>query len=766
MQIRGAVMTTNGTVSPPQALGVKVGSIPQELKAVSRWVGWKWSLRDEKWTKPPVDPKTGGSASTTEPNTWATFERARAYTERHHLPGLGIIPPAGMTVLDLDHCRDPGSGEIAAWALEIVDKLSIYWEVSPSGTGLTGLVWAKKPEGRCRKDGFGMYAGGGGRYVTITGHRIPQSAEHIPELQDYIDRLHAAMFPPSEPTPPVTATGHVELQDAELLERMFSWQNGSAIRRLWEGETSAHGGDDSAADLALLSHLRFATGGEPDRMERMFARSALGQRSKWRERPDYRQRSIEVVLTSGGDVYTPESPHTNGHGAVAAAEVSSPGRRPLTQRGNAERLIDIHGENLRWAPAWGWLHFDGSRWARVDDAVIEHLEGEVVRHIYREAAEETDSERRKALAAWAPRSETQAQIAAMVHLARGYVLALPDDFDRNPMLFNVADVTINLATGKPQPHARADMITKLAPVTFDLEARCPLWEKFLDRIFWGNPDAVSYLQDVSGYTLSGLTREQIALILWGLGLNGKTTLLETLLLLFGDYGAKASFDTFLSSDRDGPRNDLAGLVEARLVVAVESEAGRRLNETLLKEITGGDTVKARFLHKEFFSYKPHFQLWLGTNNLPTVREQTHALWRRLRLVRFGEVIPEEERDPDLPGKLSDELPGILNWALEGCLRYLEHGLHTPLTVLEATSSYQSDEDPLDEFLSTCCTMQPDASTLASNLYAGYKTWAETAGVKPKGSSWFGRLLTQKGIDLARTGRQRFYLGIRLGGDRK
>ena len=275
-----SIVTRGSAISTPQALAVKIDFIPQELKAVPHWVGWKWSLRAGKWTKPPVDSKIGGPASTADPSTWASFDDAHAYAKRHELPGFGIVLPDGMTVLDLDHCREIGSGALDSWAQDIVDTLPDNREVSPSGTGLRALVWAQKPEVRCRKDCFEIYAGGGGRYVTIAGHRLPQSAQNIPASQDAINLLHAAMFPPTAPVRSLAEQTQVRLDDAELLDRMFSWQTGSAIRCFWEGDTSVHGGDDSAADLALLNHLRFATGGDPGRMERMFTESALGQRSK------------------------------------------------------------------------------------------------------------------------------------------------------------------------------------------------------------------------------------------------------------------------------------------------------------------------------------------------------------------------------------------------------------------------------------------------------------------------------------------------------
>ena len=214
---------------------------------------------------------------------------------------------------------------------------------------------------------------------------------------------------------------------------------------------------------------------------------------------------------------------SNGHhpSVELPEEISRPGHRPTTQRGNAERLVDSHGHELRWVAAWGWLRYRDGRWQGVHDADVEHLAGEVVRGIYGEAAQEPDSERRKSLAAWAPRSESQGQITAMVQLARGFVLAKPEDFDRQLTLFNVANGTIDLTTGELLLHNPDDMLAKMSPVVFYPEATCPQWMRFLERVLLRNPDIIPYLQQMVGYSMTGLTTEQVLLLLWGLGANGK-----------------------------------------------------------------------------------------------------------------------------------------------------------------------------------------------------------------------------------------------------
>jgi len=438
---------------------------------------------------------------------------------------------------------------------------------------------------------------------------------------------------------------------------------------------------------------------------------------------------------------------------------------PLTQLGNSERLVDALGHVLSYSPELGWLMYDGTRWRHVEDEEVEHLAKAVVRSIHHEAGNEDDSERRSSISKWARISEAKANTTAMVSLAEGAVFARLNCFDQHSNLFNVANGTLDLNTQTLRPHDPQDLLTVVSPVEFVPEATCPTWDKFLKRIFRSHPDIPAYLQAVVGYSLTASTKEQMVVFLYGLGENGKTTFVETVMELFGvtEYCSKVSAETFLSSGRTnaGPQPELASLKGARLVTATESEAGRFLNETLIKEITGGDTITARMLYRNPFSFQPEFQIFVATNNRPVIREQTHALWRRIRLVPFVETITAEEKNPDLGEHLrAEEMPGILNWALEGYRIYCEDGLITPQAVIDETEAYQSDEDPLGDFLAATCVLDAEATIPLSALNHVYKGWCETNGQRAKDVRWLGRMLTQKGYQ--RTARTRESRGDIIG----
>lgn len=306
--------------------------------------------------------------------------------------------------------------------------------------------------------------------------------------------------------------------------------------------------------------------------------------------------------------------------------------------------------------------------------------------------------------------------------------------------------TVDLRTGELRPHRREDLITRLAPVEYDPDAEAPLWEAFLRRIMDGNEDLIRFLQRAVGYSLTGDTSEQCFFLLYGTGANGKSTFLEAIRAMLGDYAQQADFGTFLVQNRDGPRNDVARLVGARFVSAVEVESGRRLSETLVKQLTGNDRVVARFLYREHFEFVPTFKLWLAANHKPVIRGADHAIWRRIKLIPFQVTIPPEDRDRQLAARLRAELPGVLAWAVRGCLEWQQYGLGEPPEVTEATNEYRAEMDPLGPFFGERCVLHPNARAYAGELYAGYAAWCEQAGERPMSQREFGLRLQERGFE--------------------
>ncbi|MHB9023141.1 MAG: phage/plasmid primase, P4 family [Armatimonadota bacterium] len=445
---------------------------------------------------------------------------------------------------------------------------------------------------------------------------------------------------------------------------------------------------------------------------------------------------------------------------------------PPTDLGNAERLVAAHGHELRYnVSAEAWLRWTGQTWQQDETGDIHRLAAGVVRGIGAEAEQLPGKEERRELFRHALRSESEGRLGAMIHLAR-YREGIPvaaTDLDWAAHLLAVNNGTLDLRTGRLHPHDPADLITKLAPVTYDKEATCPRWEQFLREVFLDDAALIAYVQRLAGYLLTGETSEQAVFLLVGKGANGKSVLVETLRSLLGDYAKDTPFSTFLER-RETNTADLAALVGARMVTASEGEGQQSFNESLLKRLSGGDPVTCRYLYKAFFSYTPTYKVLIATNEVPRLHAQNLAMRRRVKLLPFRQTFyaPEDGktplRDDTLRGKLRLELSGILNWALRGCLQWQDNGLQPPPIVLEGTNDLFQSFDPLADFLDEKCMRGPQEQIEVGTLWKVYVDWCETNERQPafKQVQWFSHNLTQRdGIEMKRQHGGRKLTGLGL-----
>jgi len=411
---------------------------------------------------------------------------------------------------------------------------------------------------------------------------------------------------------------------------------------------------------------------------------------------------------------------------VRPCKPTPPGKFMRTELGNAERLVAVHGADLRWCDQRGkWLVWTGQRWSEdLERDVVRRAQG-VVRSIYAEAAAEEDEEERKNLGKHAAKSETSAAHKAMLEHAKALLPVRLDELDADPWVLNVENGTIDLRTGKLRDHQREDSIVKLAPVTYDPDADAPRWRRFLDEIMDGNAELMGYLQRLFGMCLSGDVTEHVFPIFYGEGCNGKNTLLDTMLALLGDYAQKAPASLLMTRRSEEHPTEIADLFGKRLVVASETEEGKRLRVQLMKELTGDRYLKARFIRQDYFQFERIFKMILMTNNKPIVREQTVAVWRRVKLVPFNVTIPDGKQDKRLGEKLHAESPGILAWAVRGCLDWQHRGgLEEPEVVRVATGDYKAEEDPLHAWLADRTERGQVAWCKSSELWDSYETWAK------------------------------------------
>jgi putative DNA primase/helicase len=393
--------------------------------------------------------------------------------------------------------------------------------------------------------------------------------------------------------------------------------------------------------------------------------------------------------------------------------------------------------------------WDDNRWRWDDTEAVVASAQETVEAMVSDAVTEDSHQQPLSSARHAISSGARARIDAMLYLARPHLSVRVNDLDSDLMLFNVANGTLDLRTFKLESHTPSALITKLSPVVYDPVAVCLHWLRFLEEITCGDTEIVEYLQRAVGRSLTGGTLEHALFMLCGSGCNGKTTFIEALRNVFGDYARAADFSTFMQQRSSAaPRNDLAMLCGARLVTATESDDGNHLAESFVKQITGGDTVTARFLYGEHLEFDPHFKLWLSANHKPNIRGTDDGIWRRIRLIPFTVRIADDKIDHSLPDKLKAESPGILAWAVNG-LRNVTVGLNEPDCIRNATAEYRQDEDGIGRFIQARCSMANSARVAARTLYSAFRTWAAKNAESVVDERKFNKSMTERGIKSTR-----------------
>lgn len=425
---------------------------------------------------------------------------------------------------------------------------------------------------------------------------------------------------------------------------------------------------------------------------------------------------------------------------------------PNTDLGNAERLAFRHGADLRYCHAWkGWLIWDGTRWKSDDSGEIFRRITETVRSIYAEASESPTKETRRAVASWAKSSESRRAISAMEGLAQnltGMSVAI-EQLDSDDYLLNCQNGTVDLRTGKLEPACREHLITKMAPTVYDPQASAELWDRFVCELMLDRLSLVEYLQRSVGYSLTANITEKVIFICHGGGNNGKTTFLETLKAALGDYAGQVLIESLMvqkNSTGNSPSPDIADLRGLRFVTSSESEDGSRLAEGKVKYLTGMNRIKARRLHENGWEFRPTWKLWMDCNHLPSIRGSDKAIWNRIRRIPFEMSLDPDQVDQDLPAKLKLELPGVLRWAVEGCIAWSTSRLGAPAEVAVATDLYHSQMDVIGRFLEDCTEPGlPSNEVKARTLYRLYCRWCSSIGEFAISERIFGERLVEHGI---------------------
>lgn len=421
----------------------------------------------------------------------------------------------------------------------------------------------------------------------------------------------------------------------------------------------------------------------------------------------------------------------------------------------ADLLVELSEGNHRFIIPWGeWYAWNGRVWESDNlETAIQEIAKKVHRRLLHELRHAHSDEHYKALIKLSNRARSHAGIRAMIALARSHpkIVTSYDQLDRHHLLLTLANGTIDLTTSELMPHTREHLLTKHTGVDYTPDATCPRWLRFLTEVL-PDPEVREYLQRWAGYCLTGLTVEHVMQLLIGSGANGKSVLLSVLRQLMGEYARPMRSDVLMVQQTAQHPQEVAVLFGSRLVTSSEIEAGSRLHEPRVKELTGGDAISTRRLYQNEWTFTPTHKFMLAANHLPSIRGGDEGIWRRLRVVRFEVTIDEGSRDPHLTEQLYSEMPGILQWALEGLARWRQGGLGLPLAVDLATAEYRSTQDVLARFFADRgYRLEPGATTRAEVLHTDFQRWcaSQTPPINPPQTRAWGAMLAEKGLRSSR-----------------
>ncbi len=447
----------------------------------------------------------------------------------------------------------------------------------------------------------------------------------------------------------------------------------------------------------------------------------------------------------------------------------------LTDLGNAERFVAASMADLRYCKERkGWYSWTGQKWDDEGDGFAHARAHDVVRSVRGEAAAGQDADQRKALWAWANKSESSERLRAMVAVAkdRRDIRCSVTDFDADPWALNCENGTLNLRTGQIEPHDPARMCSRLAPVRFVPGARHPTLDAYLDLVTESDPELIAFIQRCLGYSLTGNVGAEVLFLVLGPGGSGKTTLVEALKKMLGDYGGTVAAKTLLAKRAsDGHTSDVARMHGRRMIGASEFEKGARLDAALVKGLTGGESIVARNIYEADFEFQPMAKFWLAANDPPVIDDNDTGMWRRVLRIPFDRVIPAEKRSDTAKQEMASD-PGVrsalLAWALQGCLEWQArgggiNGLAAPAKVLNATAAYREESNPLADFVAELCETAPEYTCPLADMKRAYKSWCIAERAQPMKLQEFKDRLAKLGIGEDRSAEQRFFRGVRVAG---
>ena len=763
-------------------------NIPQELRNLKQWglFELKWVEARKKNTKIPINPYDGSAGKSNDPNTWSDFDTAmRALNDVERADGLAFYFANGYVGLDIDHI----DSNLEDWRAgdndpnNLVNKFqdltdNTYMEVSQSGTGIHAIFKGKIPGKRRRKGNYEMYQTG--RFFALTGNNIIPDPTIKSMSDDEMKTLYEFLFGKDNVVQLHSESDNITPVDLSVVEIIKRAENSAKtgtrftmfMKGGWEQFYSSH----SEADMAFANDLAFWTGRDFHKMDTIFRNSSL-MREKFDEKHGavtYGTSLLNKAINETQNIYNPEGDSQDSESSYTFSFNEDKTKKIIPRswddQGRGLRMRDQFATVLKFnAVDKKWFFFNGSYWQEdIGNQKVELAAERVANSIKKEKPElsfSTKTDEDKAMNEWYRFQKDSRSHMAKMHMIdefKKYVIVKHGEFDKEDMLLNTESGYVDLSNGELHDHDIDKKFSHQTVAEYSDNVDAPLWEKFLNQIFNNDEELIHYVQKAIGYSFTGSVDEQCLFILNGRGRNGKSVFSNVISDVAGNYAKQMNVQTIVAKkNQSGSANsDIARLEGARIVTSSELNEGDRFDESLVKQLTGGDKILARFLYGSEFEYKPKFKIWMATNHLPIIRGTDDGIWRRIKIIPFNIQIPKEKVDKKLEYKLKAEYTGILNWIVQGAIMWQQEGLEDPEAVTKVIETYRAEMDPLDAFLEECCTTGQNYSIKAREMYDAYHEWAKESEEYKMSLNKFGREMSKKLLRVKKRDGW-YYVGLKL-----
>jgi putative DNA primase/helicase len=797
--------------------------IPEYLKQRPQWIVWgkrtkpfqNALLDNGKLNRIPFNPRTGKVALSDDPKSWGTWEQVILAYQSGWYNGIGFMLAEndGLVAIILNHCFLIGTKKLLPEAEQILARFdTTFAEIFPSGNRRgDGLhIYCFGLASRCGKGEHAQWIELCGkditgrrtnRYICVTGHQFSKTRE-ITNCQPSLSWLYRTFKLPAIPaiTYPVLPTrdNSSRREKNEVSKAQPANEGSQNDQRLKPASalnqqtiaTAVNGSDTRAKPKKTLKHIATpakntvgaaaSTVASPDDESRQHASDVTEAETALLNVTTLPRRDAQPTIATavnGNDTRvkpkkTLKHIATPAKSTVGAAvsSVASPDNEcrqrtfPFTDLGNAERFVHLYGDQLRYCQQnKSWYIWDGRRWERDQKMQAMGLVHNTVRSILNDATNTRLSKEQAKLANnYARKSENTTRMKAILEHARPKLSIVQNELDAHPMLLNVKNGVVDLKTGHLLPHNPKLLLSQIANTAFVKTAACPRWLAFVDWCFRGDQYLIDFVQKGIGYSIAGEIREQNFFVLYGDSDNGKSTFINVIRLLLGDYGYAAPHTLVIKQRHEGHPTELAALKGRRIVTVSETHKNAPLNIRRMKDLTNR-TMTARFMGGNFFEFSQSHTIWIDSNHRPVINDPNDAgIWKRVKPIPFLNRIARKDRDINLEEKLLAEAPGILSWLVDGCVAYQRKGLAEPPIVVKAKRDYKGEGDVIGAFLEDCCRVDdPNAVISTTLLFKAYQNWCAQNNLPALSNIVFGKEMVARKFEKKKSNRVRHYVGIQL-----